>query len=45
MTDFAGFVKEADLIGGAWSGADNSTKIDVKNPARTRYACLAGLSG
>ena len=33
MTDFSHLVREANLIGGAWVGADDGTKIDVTNPA------------
>ncbi|MDO9636951.1 MAG: NAD-dependent succinate-semialdehyde dehydrogenase [Pseudotabrizicola sp.] len=33
MTDFSHLVREANLIGGAWVGADSGTMIDVTNPA------------
>jgi len=33
MSDFSGLLKEANLIGGAWSGADAGATIDVTNPA------------
>ena len=33
MTDFSHLVREANLIGGAWVGADSGAMIDVTNPA------------
>lgn len=33
MTDFSHLVREANLIGGTWVGADSGTMIDVTNPA------------
>ena len=33
MTDFSHLVREANLIGGAWVGADSGALIDVTNPA------------
>ena len=33
MTDFSPFVREQNLIGGAWVGADSGAVIDVTNPA------------
>ncbi len=33
MSDFAGFIKESNLIGGAWVGADSGKTIQVTNPA------------
>ncbi|WP_103335602.1 NAD-dependent succinate-semialdehyde dehydrogenase [Pseudotabrizicola formosa] len=33
MTDFSHLVREANLIGGAWVGADAGTMIEVTNPA------------
>lgn len=33
MTDFSPLVREQNLIGGAWVGADSGAMIDVTNPA------------
>ncbi len=33
MTDFTTYLQQANLIGGAWVGADSGTTIDVTNPA------------
>ncbi|MFN4128566.1 MAG: NAD-dependent succinate-semialdehyde dehydrogenase [Paracoccaceae bacterium] len=33
MTDFSPFVRDKNLIGGAWVGADSGGVIDVTNPA------------
>ncbi|PJF08520.1 NAD-dependent succinate-semialdehyde dehydrogenase [Pseudorhodobacter sp. MZDSW-24AT] len=33
MTDFSSLVREQNLIGGAWVGADSGAMIDVTNPA------------
>ena len=33
MTDFAGYLKQANFVGGEWIGADSGDTIDVTNPA------------
>ena len=33
MSDFNGLMQEANLIAGAWTGADNGKTIPVTNPA------------
>ncbi len=45
MNDFNGLMREANLIGGAWPGADNGRTIAVNNPASGEITGRAPDSG
>ncbi|WP_374433514.1 NAD-dependent succinate-semialdehyde dehydrogenase [Tabrizicola sp.] len=45
MTDFTHLIREANLIGGAWVGADSGETIAVTNPATGARIALVPASG
>mgnify|MGYP002712994055 CR=1 FL=1 len=45
MTDFNGLMQEANLIAGAWTGADSGKTIDVTNPATGQVLGTVPASG